>query len=73
MFKSLLTIHFINDIVSSVIGISANLLAIYVVRKRTAKEMRQYSQSLMQNCTFDLLMNIVVLITKEVEAFYKLK
>ena len=66
MLESIKNIHYYNETVSSIVGILSNTFAIYLVKKRTDKNMRQYSQTLIQNCFVDLLCNIVILITKEV-------
>ena len=67
MFKGLISFHYYNDTISSIIGIFSNILAIYIVKKRTSIVMRQYSQTLLQNCAIDLFCNIAILITKEVD------
>ena len=67
MFQQLLALKYYNDTILSSIGIFSNIAAIYIVRKRTSIVMRQYSQTLLQNCVIDLFCNIVILVTKEVE------
>ena len=72
MSQPLLTLHYYNTTISSIIGICSNILAIYIVKKMTSVAMRQYSQTLLQNSVIDLFCNIVILVTKEVASFFKL-
>ena len=57
-------IHDISFWVNPIIGSLINLLAIYLVKTQTVKELRHYSQTLLQNCFIDLFANIIVFTTK---------
>lgn len=66
MQLDIVTLHHYNDIISTTVGALANILAIYIVRSRTRRELRQYSETLTQNLFIDLLFNAAVFISKVV-------
>ena len=59
-------LHYYNVTIATVIGFIANLVTIYVVKTQTSKELRHYSQTLLQNCTVDLFVNVFIFMTKVV-------
>jgi hypothetical protein len=59
-------LHYYNDTFGTLIGCLVNLLAIFIIRTQTSKELKYYSQALLQNCFIYFIVCIIILITKEV-------
>jgi hypothetical protein len=65
MFEiDLIQLHNYNYVVSSIMGMTGNFLAIYLVKTQTAKGLRHYSQTLLQNCTIDLITNLIIFLAR---------
>lgn len=57
-------VHYYSCYISSIFGIFVNLFTIYLVKTQTSRGLRYYSVCLVQNCTVDLVCNVIILITK---------
>jgi Co/Zn/Cd efflux system component len=60
------TLHYYNIIVSTVIGFVVNVFAMYLIKTRTAKQMKPYGEVLFHNCIFNLQLNLCLFVTKVV-------
>jgi len=59
MISTLLLAHHINSLFCLFIGVSLNILLIWLIFKQTPKEKQIYSQILLQTCIADILLLIM--------------
>jgi hypothetical protein len=66
-------IHFINSIISGVTGVIVSLILVYLILKKTVKEMKQYSHILLQSTVLDLFLAITSIFVDIVRKFASAK
>ena len=65
-------INFINSVISGTIGVVVSFILLYLILKKTAKEMKQYSQILLQSTALDLFLAITSIFCDIVRKFGEL-
>lgn len=63
------TLHFLNSCIAGTTGLIFGIILIYLIVKRTAKEMKAYSKMLLQATIIDMIVSTFCIIVDPVRAW----